>query len=104
MDLRSRIPIISFGSNITVSKPLFVTFSIAKSHVNFGLNIIVFHAFLSNTLIIANPKISSTGGTSTFINFCSFGFKTICSFGKNGISLFKKLKHDSPNIYFNANY
>ena len=57
MDPRSRIPIISFGSNITVSKPLFVTLDIAKFHENFSFNIIVFCAFISNTLIIANPEI-----------------------------------------------
>ena len=34
-------------------------------------------------------------GASTFINFCSFGFNTICSFGKSGMDLFKKLKQQS---------
>ena len=88
IDLRSRIPNISFGSNITFLKQLFITPSIARLHVNFNLSIIVFCAFLSNTLIIANPEISSTSGASTFINFCSFCFKTICFLG----NLFRKLK------------
>ena len=34
-------------------------------------------------------------GASTFINFCSFGFKTSCPLEKNGINLFKKLKQGS---------
>ena len=66
--------------------------SIAKFHVNFSLSIFVFCTFLSNTLIMANPEISSMNGASTFINFCSFGFKTTHSLGRNGIDLFKKLK------------
>ena len=77
MDLRSRIPNISFGSNITISNPLFVTSNITKFHVNLSFNIIVFCAFLSNILTIANPEISSTNGASIFINFCSFGFSTV---------------------------
>ena len=44
---------------------------------------------------MASSEISSTNIASTFINFCSFGFNIICSFGKNGINLFKKLKLDS---------
>ena len=72
----------SFGSNINVSKPLFVMYKIARFHVNFNLSIIEFCAFLSKTLIITNPDISSMNGVSTFINFYSIGFKTICSFGK----------------------
>ena len=47
------------------------------------------------TLIIANPHISSINGASTFINFCSSGFNTICSFEKIGKDLFKKLKEQS---------
>ena len=42
--------------------------SVAKFHVNFSLSIIVFCMFLSNTLIMANPDISSMNGDSTFIN------------------------------------
>ena len=41
---------------------------------------------------MANPDILSMNGVSIFINFCSLGFNTMCSFGKNGIDLFKKLK------------
>ena len=95
MDLRSRIPNISFGLHITISKPLFVTSNIAEFHVNLCFRFIVFCAFLSNILTIANPEISSTNGASIFINFCSFGFKIVCYFAKKGINLFKKLKHDS---------
>ena len=47
-------------------------------------------------------------GACIFINYCSFGFNIICSLGKNGIDLFRKLKHDScefiitssSNIFF----
>ena len=44
---------------------------------------------------MANPDISSINGASTFINFCSLGLNTMCSYGKNGIGLFKKLKQHS---------
>ena len=99
------------GSNITISKPPFVTSNIANFHVNLSFNIIVFCTFLSNILTIANPEISPTNGASIFINFCSFGFSTIFSFAKKGIDLFKKLKHDSHefiipsylNIFFIPN-
>ena len=40
---------------------------------------------------------------STFINFCSFGFKTICSLEKNGINMLKKLKHDSHEFIIPSN-
>ena len=76
---------------------------IAIFHVIFSFNIIVFCAFLSNTLVIANPEISFTNGASIFINFCSFGFRTICSVGKNGIDLFKKLKDDSHEFIIPSN-
>ena len=51
--------------------------------------------FLSSTLIIANPYISSINGASTFINLCSFSFNTIHSFGEMGKDLFRKLKQQS---------
>ena len=78
-----------------VSKPLLVICNIVEFHMNFNLSIIVLCVFLSSTLIIANPDISSINGASTFINFCPFGFITMCSFGKIGIDLFKKLKQQS---------
>ena len=92
---------ISFVSNITVSKPLFVTSSIATFHVCH------ISTFLSNTFISTKPEISSMNGASTFISLCSFGFDIMFSFGKNGIDLFKKLNEDSfefimpsnPNIF-----
>ena len=68
---------------------------VAKFHVNFNFSIIVLCAFLSSTLIIANSDISSINGASTFSNLCSFDFNTICSFGKMGMDVFKKLKQVS---------
>ena len=44
---------------------------------------------------MASSDISSIKGASTFINFCSFGFNTIHSFGNNSIDLFNKLKQQS---------
>ena len=54
---------------------------------------------------MANPDISSKNGASIFTNLCSFGAKTICSLGKKGIDLLKKLKHDSHEFImpFNLN-
>ena len=112
MDLESDIPCISFISKITVSNPLLVISRIAKFCVNYNFNIIVFCVFLSSTLIMADPEISFTNGASIFTNFCSFGFNIICSLGKNGMDMFKKLKLDSrdfiipsnSNIYFYAKY
>ena len=69
--------------------------SVAKFHANFSFSIIVFCKFLSNILIMANPDMSSINDASTFINLYSLGFNTVCSFGKNGIYLFKKLKQQS---------
>ena len=65
-----------------VSRPLLVISSIAKFCVNFNFNIIVLFVVLSSILIIASPDISSMNGASAFINLCSLGFSTICSFGK----------------------
>ena len=42
-------------------------------------------------------------GASILINFCSFGFRIICSLGKNGIDLFKKLKVDSHESIIPSN-
>ena len=103
MDLRSKMPSMSFGSNTTISKPLFITSNMAKFHVNLSFIIIVFCAFLSNILTIANSEISAATGASTFIYFCSFGFNTISSLGKKGIDLFKKLKHDSCEFIMPSN-
>ena len=72
-----------------VSKPLFVISNVAKLCGNSNFSIIVFCMFLSNTLIIASPEISSINGASTFINFCSLVVNTMHSFGKIGINLFK---------------
>ena len=43
---------------------------------------------------MTKPEISSMKGASIFINLCSLGFNIPCSFEKNGINLFKKLKYD----------
>ena len=88
---------------MTVSKPLFVKYSIAEFHVNFSLSIIVFCTFLSNTFNMANPEISSMNGTSTCISFWSFGFNIIHFFGKIGIDLFKKIKQDSQEFIMPSN-
>ena len=90
---------------MTMSKLLFVICSVDTFHVNFNLSIIVFCAFISNTLIMARPDISSINDASTFINFCSLGFKTMHSLGKIGINLFKKLKQQSLELVmpFNSN-
>ena len=78
-----------------VSRPVLVISYIAEFHTNFNLSIIVFCVFLSSTLIIANPDITSINGVFTFINLCFFGFNTIHSFGKIGMDLLKKLKQQS---------
>ena len=97
------MPNISFGSNIIVSKPVFVMSNVAKFHANVNLSIIVLCVFLSSTLIMANPEISSMNGASTFINLCSFDFNTICSFEKMGMDLFKKLKQQSHEFITPSN-
>ena len=86
-----------------VSKPLLVISNIAEFHRNFNLSIIVLCVFLSSTLIIANPDISSINGASTFNNLCSFGFNTMHSFGKIGKDLFKKLKQQSHEFLTTSN-
>ena len=78
------IPSTTSGSNMILSKPLLVMPSVVEFHMNFNLSIIVLCVVLSSILIIASPDISSMNGASTFINFCSLGFSTICSFGKMG--------------------
>ena len=88
---------------MTVSKLLFVISSVATFHVNFNLSIIVFCTFLSNTLIMASPDISSMNGASTFIIFCSSGFNTMHSFRKLGIDLFKKLNQQSHEFIMPSN-
>ena len=50
-------------------------------------NIIAFCVTLSNIFTIAKPEMLSINGASTLINFCSFGFKTIFSFGNKGVDL-----------------
>ena len=109
--MRSKIPNICFGSNITVSCVLFVTSNDAQFLINFNFNTTVHCSLLSNTFAIAKPEISSTNGTSIFMNFLSFGFNTTCSFEKNSIDLFRNLKdeshmsvtHSNSNIFFMSN-
>ena len=86
-----------------VSKPLLVISNVAEFHRNFNLSIIVLCVFLSNTLIIANPDISSINCASNFTNLCSFGFNTRYSFGKISTDLFKKLKQQSHEFITHSN-
>ena len=88
---------------MTVSKLLFVMYSVARVCVNFNLNIIVSCAFLSDTLIMASPDISTINGASTFISFCSFGFNTMHSLGKIGADLLKKLNQQSHEFMTPSN-
>ena len=52
---------------------------------------------------MANPDISSMNDACTFNNFCSLGFYTMHSFGKNGIDLFKKMKQQSHDFIMPSN-
>ena len=86
------MPSICFGSNITVSCILFVASNDAQFLTNFNFNTIVLCSLLSSIFTMARPEISSTNGTSIFMNFLSFGFNTTCSFEKNGNDLLQKFK------------
>ena len=78
-----------------VSKPLLAMPNIADFHVNFSFTNMVVCVVPPSILTIASPNISSINGAFTLINFCSFGFKTMHSFGKMGQDLFKKLKQQT---------
>ena len=80
---------------MSISELLFIISNIDKFYVNLPFNIVVQCVSLSNIFTIAKPEILSRNGTSTLINFCSFGFKIIFSFRNKGIDLFKKLKQHS---------
>ena len=71
--------------------------------MNFNFNFIVLCVILSSILIIANPDISYINGASTLINFCSFGFSNMHSFGKIGKDLFRKLKQKSHEFITPSN-
>ena len=86
-----------------VCKPVLVKSIVAEFCTNFNLSILVLSVFLSSTLIIAYPDISSINGASTFINLCSFDFNTIHSFEKIGMDLFKKLKQQSHEFMMPSN-
>ena len=92
-----------FWINIIASELLFVMSNVAKFHMNFNFSIIMLCVFLSSTLTMANPKISSINGASTFINLCSFDFNTICPYWKFGMDLFKKLKQQSQELMTPSN-
>ena len=81
-----------------VSGPLLVISKGAALHMNFSFSNIVLYVFPSNILIIASPDISNINGAFTLNNFCSFGFNTMCSCGKMGRDLFKKLKQQSCEL------
>ena len=86
-----------------VSRQLLVISSIAEFHMNFNFNIIVLCVVLSSILIIASPDISSVNSASTLISFCSFGFSKMCSFGKIGKDLLRKLKQQSHKFIKSSN-
>ena len=86
-----------------VSKPVLVISSIAEFCTNFNLSIIVLCVFLSITLIIANPDISSINSAFTFSNLCFLDLNTIHSFGKIGVDLIKKLKQQSHEFMIPSN-
>ena len=70
------------------------------------LSISALCAFPCSILAITSVQISPMTGASIFIKLCSFGFKNfniICSFGKNGIDLFKNLKHESLELFIPSN-
>ena len=69
--------------------------NVAEFFVNFSFIISVLCMVLSNILIIASPDILSINGAPNLISFCSFGFKTVCSFGEIKRDLFKMLKQQS---------
>ena len=85
----------SSGLNIMVSEPLLAMSNVAALHMNFHFSNIVLCVFPSNILTSASPDISSINGPFTLINFHSFGFNIVCSFGKMGKDLFKNLKQQS---------
>ena len=64
MDLRSKMPNMSFRSNTIITKPLFITSNIANFYVNLSFGIIISYAFLSNILTTVKPDISSTNSDS----------------------------------------
>ena len=78
-----------------VPKPLMAMSNVAVLCINFSFSNIELHVDPSNILTIASPDISSINGASTLINFHSFGFNAVHSFGKMGKDLFKNLKQVS---------
>ena len=85
------------------SEQLLTISNVAVLHMNFNFNSIVLWVLPFNILMIARPDILSINGAFTLINFCSFGFSTICSFGKMGRGLFKKLKQQSHEFITPSN-
>ena len=81
-----------------MSRPVLVTLNIAEFCMTFNLSITVLCVFLSSTLIIANPDISSINHASIFINLCFCGINTIHFLGQIGKDLFKKLKQQSHEV------
>ena len=103
INLKSCIPSISFELNITQSNVLVVTSNIAIFCTNLSCNMTILCDFLSSILTITNHEISYIRDASIFMNLCSFCFHTICSLGKKGIDLFRKLKHDSHELMIPSN-
>ena len=77
--------------------------NVTTFHANLTLNTITLWVDLSNNLTMTKPEISSENGTSIFINFCSFGFNIIFSFGNMGTNLFKELKQHSHELITPSN-
>ena len=70
----------------------------ATFYTNLTFNTVTLLVDLSYNLTMDKPEISSRNGASTFINFCSFGFNIIFSFGNMVTNLFKKLKQHSHEL------
>ena len=69
--------------------------NIAVLHMKFSFSNIILCVVPSNILTIASPDISTINGAYSLINFCTFGFHMVHSFGKMGKDLFKNLKQQS---------
>ena len=88
VDLKSKIFIISFGLNFTVSKELLFTSKVAEFLTNMSFSINALCTILCSILTMNNLEIPSIKGASIFINLFSLGFSITCAFGKSDIDLF----------------
>ena len=81
-------------SKVTVSLVLFVIFSVKLFLIDFNLIMLVTCSFMSKSFIITIPDYSSTNRASTTTIFCTFGWISVFSLGKNRMDLFRKLKQE----------